>query len=172
MESRCQHPSGLEPQSHLELECQYALSLKQPWAALVVHGLKTIEVRRWPTTRRGRILIHASRVPDTRAQAWQRLPKHLEHEAQRHGGIVGAVDLVGCIVYRDLDDFLRDQPRHLNEAEWFSSGLYGFTFTSAQVLQFQRCSGWMRFFPVLPAAAVAPRKFARRPAAANRKRQA
>ena len=35
----------------------YALSIKQPWAALVVQGLKTIEIRRWPTARRGQILI-------------------------------------------------------------------------------------------------------------------
>ena len=30
----------------------YALSLKQPWAALLVHGLKSIEVRRWAAARR------------------------------------------------------------------------------------------------------------------------
>ncbi len=40
----------------------YALSLKQPWAALLVTGRKRIEVRNWPTARRGRILIHAARV--------------------------------------------------------------------------------------------------------------
>ena len=48
----------------------YALSLKQPWAALVVHGKKTVEVRRWSTRRRGRILIHASRTIDDRKAAW------------------------------------------------------------------------------------------------------
>ena len=35
-------------------EIDYALSVKQPWATLLVHGLKTIEVRAWPTARRGR----------------------------------------------------------------------------------------------------------------------
>jgi len=55
---------------------QYGLSLKQPWAALLANGHKTIEVRRWPTARRGRILIHAARVPDERPEAWALVPPH------------------------------------------------------------------------------------------------
>ena len=58
-------------------EVCYALSLKQPWATLLVHGLKTIEIRRWPTRRRGRVLIHAARVPDPQPWAWEQLPPHL-----------------------------------------------------------------------------------------------
>ncbi|MDB5252702.1 MAG: hypothetical protein JWP27_1871 [Flaviaesturariibacter sp.] len=37
-----------------------ALSLLQPWATLVVMGLKTIETRSWTTGYRGPLLIHAS----------------------------------------------------------------------------------------------------------------
>lgn len=37
-----------------------AISLLQPWASLVVMGLKTIETRSWSTAYRGEILIHAS----------------------------------------------------------------------------------------------------------------
>ena len=33
-------------------EIDYALSIKQPWAALLVHGLKTMEIRSWPTAHR------------------------------------------------------------------------------------------------------------------------
>ena len=62
----------------------YALSLKQPWAALLVHGRKTIEVRRWATKRRGPVLIHAARVPDPRPEAWAQLPPELR-EAARAG---------------------------------------------------------------------------------------
>src|SRR5204863_2700985 len=47
------HHRGMTP-------CVYALSLKQPWAALLVHGRKSVEVRSWPTARRGRVLIHAA----------------------------------------------------------------------------------------------------------------
>jgi activating signal cointegrator 1 len=37
-----------------------ALSLLQPWASLVVMGVKTIETRSWNTSYRGELLIHAS----------------------------------------------------------------------------------------------------------------
>ncbi len=37
-----------------------AISLLQPWATLVVMGVKTIETRSWGTKYRGSILIHAS----------------------------------------------------------------------------------------------------------------
>ena len=37
-----------------------AISLLQPWATLVVIGVKTIETRSWGTKYRGTILIHAS----------------------------------------------------------------------------------------------------------------
>ena len=37
-----------------------AISLLQPWAALVVMGVKKIETRNWATKHRGTILIHAS----------------------------------------------------------------------------------------------------------------
>ncbi len=37
-----------------------ALSLLQPWATLVVRGVKQIETRGWRTAYRGELLIHAS----------------------------------------------------------------------------------------------------------------
>ena len=37
-----------------------AISLLQPWASLVVMGIKKIETRNWGTKHRGTILIHAS----------------------------------------------------------------------------------------------------------------
>lgn len=37
-----------------------ALSIKQPWASLIAHGIKNIENRTWKTKFRGRIYIHAS----------------------------------------------------------------------------------------------------------------
>lgn len=128
---------------------EYALSLKQPWATLLAHGLKTIEVRRWPTARRGRVLIHAARIPDERPEAWERVPDHLKEHAHLLGGIVGTARITACRAYHHLEDFLRDQARHLNEASWFEPrGLYGFLFDNPEVLPFRKYPGWMRFFPV------------------------
>jgi hypothetical protein len=127
----------------------FALSLKQPWATLLAHGLKTIEVRRWPTARQGRILIHAARVPDERPEAWVHVPEALLPAARLLGGIIGAGDLVKCLPYRTPDAFAADRERHLNDPSWFEEPvLYGFVFANLEVLPFRRYPGWMRFFQV------------------------
>lgn len=136
----------------------YALSLKQPWAALLVHGHKSIEVRNWPTPRRGRVLIHAARVPDPRPEAWAHVDSPaVRAAAELGGGIIGAADLTGCVAYRTAEAFAADRPRHLNEPSWFKPPvLYGFTFAGMEVLPFRRFPGWMRFFLVPPEPLASP----------------
>src|ERR1700682_3757385 len=108
---------------------QYALSLKQPWAALLVAGHKSIEVRRWPTARRGRVLIHAARVSDPRDEVWARVPEDLHEAAQVVGGIIGAGELTECRAYRTAEAFAADSDRHFNDPSWFRPPiLYGFVF--------------------------------------------
>lgn len=41
-----------------------ALSIKQPWANMIVSGQKTIETRTWATNYRGDLLICSSKKPD------------------------------------------------------------------------------------------------------------
>jgi len=128
---------------------RYALSLKQPWAALLVHGLKTIEVRNWPTARRGKILIHAARVPDHRTDAWAKVPLELHSAARLVGGLVGEGELVNCVEYTSPQEFAADRECHLNDSTWFEPPrLYGFKFANLKPLPFRRYLGWMRFFPV------------------------
>ena len=38
------------------------LSIRQPWASLIMYGYKTIEFRTWKTSYRGKFLIHASKT--------------------------------------------------------------------------------------------------------------
>ena len=126
-----------------------ALSIKQPWATLVAHGQKTVEVRGWATERRGTVLIHASRRSDSRPEAWARLPDELAREARRMGGIIGVADLVDCLIY-DAGTFARDRERHFNDPRWFARPmLYGFVFANARTLPFRPYRGSVRFFPVL-----------------------
>lgn len=40
------------------------ITIKQPWADLIVNGIKDVENRTWQTTFRGRVLIHASMKSD------------------------------------------------------------------------------------------------------------
>ena len=41
-----------------------AISVKQPWASLIASGKKTIELRSWPITYRGPLVIVSSASPD------------------------------------------------------------------------------------------------------------
>jgi hypothetical protein len=126
----------------------YALSIKQPWATLLVHGLKTVEVRGWSTKRRGRVLIHSGQVPDRRAEVWSLVPESLRATARLVGGIVGEAELTGCVVYRSPASFAEDRGRHLNDPAWFRGRrLYGFTFANMRPLPFRPCLGALFFFP-------------------------
>jgi len=138
-------------------EVTYALSLKQPWAALLVHGCKCVEVRRWPTARRGRVLIHAARVPDPRPEVWSLVPADLDQAARLVGGILGAGDLLECRAYRTAEAFAADRARHLNDPHWFREPvLYGFVFANLHTLPFRSYRGGMRFFPVAEETAARP----------------
>jgi len=45
------------------------LSVRQPWASMIVRGLKRFEIRSWNTAYRGQLIIHASSAAPTRAFA-------------------------------------------------------------------------------------------------------
>lgn len=124
-----------------------ALSLKQPWAALLVGGVKSVEVRVWPTDRRGRVLIHAARISDPRPDGWRHLPGHLRDLARQVGGVIGEAELTGCTDYRDAEAFAAETALHLNDAAWFRPPvLYGFLFSHAKVRPFVPLPGQVRFF--------------------------
>jgi hypothetical protein len=131
---------------------EYALSLKQPWAALVVQGLKSIEVRRWATRIRGSIYIHAARIPDPRPEVWKLVPRASRDLSRLHGGIIGVAKLIDCLTYDDPDAFARDQRKHWNDPAWFAAPvMYGFVFSKCSLIPFRPCPGWFRFFRVNPA---------------------
>jgi hypothetical protein len=76
---------------------QLALSVWQPWAYLLVTGIKDVENRSWATKHRRRLWIHASKRLDEDAYraldaSGVHLPEHLPR-----GALVGAVELVGCV---------------------------------------------------------------------------
>jgi hypothetical protein len=129
----------------------YALSIKQPWAALVVAGRKTVEVRTWPTRRRGRILIHTGKVPDRRPQAWAWVADDpvLRVAAGLTGGVVGVGELADCLTYPTAAAFAADAGRHRNDPAWFRPPrLYGFVVAGVRPVPFHPCPGKTYFFRV------------------------
>jgi len=40
-----------------------ALSIKEPWLTLIIHGMKTIETRTWKTNHRGNLLLVGTKRP-------------------------------------------------------------------------------------------------------------
>lgn len=42
------------------------LTIKEPWASLILEGKKTIETRTWKTNHRGTVLLHASKHPKSK----------------------------------------------------------------------------------------------------------
>jgi hypothetical protein len=64
-------------------------SIKNPWAYLICSGEKDIENRSWPTSYRGKILVHVPAKIDTVGPPMIFLPP-----AQ---SIIGYVEIAGCV---------------------------------------------------------------------------
>lgn len=123
-----------------------ALSIRQPWAWLIVHAGKDIENRSWTTKYRGSLLVHAS-MGMTKSQYWDTmafiydrdkplLPHGLQvpgvGELQR-GGIIGSVDVVDCV--------------SASESGWFM-GEFGLVLRNPEPLPFQPYKGSLGLFKV------------------------
>jgi hypothetical protein len=106
-----------------------AISIKQPWAFLIVRGWKDIENRAWSTDYRGPLLIHASKNVDR--AAYQVLPRAMG--AKETGGIVGIAELVDVVTE--------------SASPWFE-GTYGFVLRDARPLPFVALRGALKLFDI------------------------
>lgn len=69
------------------------LSIKNPWATLIINGYKKYEFRSWKTKYRGRIMIHTSISSDKNViDRFDNL--NLNY---RNGFIIGEAEIVDCI---------------------------------------------------------------------------
>ncbi|OGV45172.1 MAG: hypothetical protein A2017_06430 [Lentisphaerae bacterium GWF2_44_16] len=130
-----------------------ALSIKQPWAWMIVSGVgripKDVENRNWSTKIRGEILIHASKTFDWYGleeireidatvfhDIYCKFDLNVAHPATRSGefsGIVGKATLIDCVTEYDNP--------------WFF-GPNGFRLKDSQPLPFYRFPGKPGFFDV------------------------
>lgn len=121
-----------------------ALSIRQPWAWLILHAGKDIENRTWSRRFAGRVLIHASKGM-TKAEYRDAVnfaahPRRLGAEAHwwipnfddlERGGIVGEVEILG----------------YANNccSPWFE-GPWGLLLRNPKPLPFIPCRGALGFF--------------------------
>lgn len=119
-----------------------ALSIRQPWAWLIINAGKDIENRDWPTGFRGRVLIHASKgmtrdeYEDGQDPLWARGGPTIELppiERLERGGIVGSVEIVDCVAVSD--------------SPWFF-GRFGFVLRDPKPLPFVPWKGRLGFFNI------------------------
>ena len=84
------------PVSHPDREL-IALGIRQPWAELILRGIKTIEVRSLPTRVRGPIYLYTSQKLAAIPAAQEALTLHgLNATGMELGLIVGTVEIVDC----------------------------------------------------------------------------
>ncbi|MCO3748023.1 ASCH domain-containing protein [Pseudomonas aeruginosa] len=115
------------------------LSIRQPWAWLIVYGGKDIENRSRRTNFRGRFLVHASQGmtrQEYNMATWIAGPLGVTippfDELQR-GGIIGSVELVDC-----LED---------SSSPWYM-GEKGYLLRDPRPLPFVPYKGQLGFFDV------------------------
>lgn len=114
------------------------LSIRQPWAWLIVRGFKDIENRDWQTKHRGPVLIHASKRYDHDGARWvkKNFPdiKIASWAEKEVGGIVGYANVSDCTAKYN--------------SRWFF-GEYGFVLNHAQALPFTPMKGRLNIFDCL-----------------------
>jgi predicted transcriptional regulator len=99
------------------------LSLKQPFAELILQGKKKIELRKWNTKFRGQFLIHGSKIPDKEAM------NKFDFENLPLGFIIGKAELVNVKKYKSEKEHEADKNLHLADFSW---GNYGFILKNSK----------------------------------------
>ena len=80
-----------------DLPNHLAFGIQQPWAELILRGIKTIEIRRLPVRPGGPIYLYASKQPSQAAYAISAAETHgLEIENLPRGVLVGTIEVSEC----------------------------------------------------------------------------
>ena len=121
------------------------LSLKQPYAELLISGKKTIELRNWNTSFRGKFLVHASKSIDKERSDFLAM----DQNKLICGAILGSAILYDVKQYRNKTELEMDKNKHLADIKKFGFCKYGFMIKGAHRLSRPvPHSGMLKFFEV------------------------
>lgn len=122
------------------------ISIRAPWASLIVAGFKDIENRKWTTGFRGPVAIHSGKTLDLEAWAVAAevataasdgslafLADLYKRRTRILGGVVGFVDLVDCV--------------HDHDSPWFG-GPWGFVLANPAQCEFLPMAGQLSLFNI------------------------
>ena len=106
------------------------LTIKQPWAALIMQKDKRFEFRSWQTKYRGDLLIHAGKGIDK--EAMKRLSKYIPKDMTT-GKILGKVTLVDCVkMSSEFKEMLLKENKDIYTDSSFKEN-YGWQLENAEV---------------------------------------
>lgn len=91
-----------------------ALGIQQPWAELILRGIKTLEIRSRSTRQRGPIYLYASKRPSLLSAADIAARRHgIEVDSLPLGLLVGTINLIDCRPARSKDQLAAGVPAQL-----------------------------------------------------------
>lgn len=119
-----------------------ALSIKQPWAGLIIAGIKTVENRSWNTYYSGPLAIVSTQQPDKKEmQTMKDKLGSLPPECAINGAILGTVNLTGLVWQAEDGVTETDHPEPNGEFttnainEWWNPQSVGFILETPHKLE-------------------------------------
>ena len=109
-----------------------ALSVRTPWAWLIVAGYKDVENRTWTTDYRGPLLIHAGYTQSPEGYAFAERQGIAVPEDLPRGGIIGIAELT------EVTD--------RSDSPWYAPGHYAWHMASPKPLPLTPCRGRLGLF--------------------------
>ena len=98
------------------------LTIREPWASLIINDYKKYEFRSWKTNYRGKILIHTSQKIEK-----EMLSRFKDYNLNCIGGsIIGEAELTDCILVdenfnqnlRKIDNIVYGRSNHVEKYAW------------------------------------------------------
>lgn len=124
------------------------ITIKQPWASLIVEGVKDIENRTWKTNFRGRVLIHAA----DKSWIWHKVLNYITPKMKEvfvnnrltgkwlreltTGSIIGSVEIVDCVINHSSVWAESTTVRHMGDNVSFVDGDAVYNWVLANPIKF------------------------------------
>lgn len=98
------------------------LTIKEPWATLIIEGYKMYEFRSWKTKYRGKILIHAGATLEK-----DMVPRFTCYDLKYNCGyIIGEAELVDCVLVdekfdkelKEINPIVYAKSNHVEKYAW------------------------------------------------------